>query len=82
MREVTIKNNQTNKKLYVNQDMDFTQIPEAEITLIAIFYEEIIVEKTCFNMAFCFGCMYGKLRVCQSRGGRSSACGFKRGRGA
>lgn len=50
MREVTIKNNQTNKKLYVNQDMDFTQIPEAEITLIAIFYEEIISAMLSKNM--------------------------------
>lgn len=50
MREITIKNNQTNKKLYVNQDMDFTQIPEAEITLIAIFYEEIISVMLSKNM--------------------------------
>ena len=50
MREVTIKNNQTNKKLYVNQDMDFTQIPEAEITLMAIFYEEIISAMLSKNM--------------------------------
>jgi hypothetical protein len=50
MREVTIKNNQTNKKLYVNQDMDFTQIPEEEITLIAIFYEEIISAMLSKNM--------------------------------
>lgn len=50
MREVTIKNNQTNKKLYVNQDMDFTQIPEEEITLIAIFYEEIISGMLSKNM--------------------------------
>ena len=50
MREVTIKNNQTNKKLYVNQDMDFTQIPEEEITLIAVFYEEIISSMLSKNM--------------------------------
>lgn len=50
MREVTIKNNQTNRKLYVNQDMDFTQIPEEEITLIAIFYEEIISAMLSKNM--------------------------------
>ena len=50
MREVIIKNNQTNKKLYVNQDMDFTQIPEEEITLIAIFYEEIISAMLSKNM--------------------------------
>ena len=50
MREVTIKNNQTNKKLYVNQDMDFTQIPEEEITPMAIFYEEIISAMLSKNM--------------------------------
>lgn len=50
MREVIIKNNQTNRKLYVNQDMDFTQIPEEEITLIAIFYEEIISAMLSKNM--------------------------------
>ena len=42
MKEIVIKNNQINRKLYVNRDMDYTQIPNEEINLIATFYEEII----------------------------------------
>lgn len=42
MKEIVIKNNQINRKLYVNRDMDYTQIPNEEIDLIATFYEEII----------------------------------------
>ena len=42
MKEIVIKNNQINRKLYVNRNMDYTQIPNEEINLIATFYEEII----------------------------------------